>query len=320
MKSWLASEQALFSKHIISGNLPHAILISGVKGSGKEELAQWLIQVLHCTQVIGADRVMTTGIIQPCHRCKNCNLLSKNNYPDHSTVTADKNLLGIDNIRKISSFFERTAQIGLVKTVLIPNADKMTVAAANALLKTLEEPTDNSVIILLSEERDTLLPTIISRCRLFEIRPPSGDALTQHINVNTHNTNAFTNLSHLPELSQNEIAEEYAAFEKSFLHYFITQEGRTEIIKMITSSPHGLRWLEKVITNAMRDTFGWNNQINSKENVSSSLNKDTLWHIYNKINDTVTVNKTISQVNSQFSIEKLMMDIDNLLIKEKIQE
>jgi len=318
MKSWLAKEQALFSQHIIAGNLPHAILISGVKGSGKEELANWLIQVIQCTQTISDSS--QKDILQPCHQCKHCKLLLKDNYPDHSTVIAEKNSLGVDSVRKVSAFFERTAQIGTIKTVLIPQADKMTVAAANALLKTLEEPSDNSIIILLSDERDALLPTIISRCRLFEIRPPSGDVLAQHINVSSNSTNAFTNLSHLPELTQVEVADEYRLFEGAFLHYLASRDGRSQIIKMVLASPYGLRWLEKVTTQAMRTSNDWNSDQSNMQNASSLLNKDTLWHIYNKIIATINKSKTLSQVNLQFIIEKLIVDIDNILIYEQSQE
>jgi len=318
MKSWLAKEQALFSQHIIAGNLPHAILISGVKGSGKEELAHWLIQVIQCNQVVQDNS--QGNILQPCHQCKHCKLLLNNNYPDHSTVVAEKNSLGVDSVRKVSAFFERTAQIGTIKTVLIPQADKMTVAAANALLKTLEEPSDNSIIILLSGERDALLPTIISRCRLFEIRPPSGDILAQHINVSANNTNAFTNLSHLPELSSVDVAAEYETFERTFFNYITKGEGRTQIVKMSLASPYGLRWLEKATTHAMRGANGWSKEADSTESFSTLLNKDTLWHIYNKITATINKSKTLSQVNIQFILEKLIVDIDNILIHEKSQE
>jgi DNA polymerase-3 subunit delta' len=314
MKSWLVKEQTLFSHHITAGNLPHAILISGVKGSGKENLANWLIQVIQCSHVIQGN------ILQPCHQCKHCNLLLKNNYPDHSTVIPDKNLLGIDSVRKVSAFFEKTAQIGTIKSVLIPEAEKMTISAANALLKTLEEPTNNSFIVLLTEERDTLLPTLISRCRLFEIRPPSGDVLAQHINVNYKNESAFINLSHFPELSSEEIADEYSVFEQACLNFLTQQGGKSQVIKMVVGSSHGLRWLEKVITNAMRNTNGWGSHINITQNSSALLNNDTLWHIYNKIVSTISQSKTLSQVNHQFMIEKLIIDIDNIVTHGKLQE
>lgn len=307
MKSWLAEEQALFSQHIAANNLPHAILISGVKGSGKEELANWLIQVIQCKNIIQGH------ILQPCNNCKSCNLLNKKSYPDHSTILPEKNSLGVDSVRKVSAFFEKTAQLGLVKSVLIPDADNMTIAAANALLKTLEEPTNNSVIILLSSERDTLLPTIISRCRLFEIRPPSGELLAKHINVNASN-NAYTNLSHLPELSNNDITDEFNRFEQSFLKYLSKAETKTQFIKLVTRSEHGLRWLEKITANLMRENCHW---LNKSENSSVIINNDTLWHIYHKIVATISQSKSLSQVNNQFMIEKMVIDIDNLLTHDK---
>lgn len=313
MKSWLAEEQALFSQHIVAGNLPHAILISGIKGSGKTVLAHWLIHVIQCKNVIQGH------ILQPCDQCKSCNLLNKENYPDHSTVLPEKNLLGVDSVRKVSAFFEKTAQLGIVKSILIPDADNMTIAAANALLKTLEEPTNNSVIILLSSERDTLLPTIISRCRFFEIRPPSGELLAQHINVKVPN-NAYTNLSHLPELSSSDIFDEYNHFEQSFFSYLSRAENKSQFIKLVTRSIYSLRWLEKILANLMRSNNGWINADNISANSSPLINNDTLWHIYNKIVATISQCKALSQVNNQFMIEKMIIDIDNILINDKFQE
>lgn len=320
MKSWLVEEQALFSQHIKAGNLPHAILISGVKGSGKEELAHWLIQVIQCNQVQQSKSVNQKTILKPCHQCKHCNLLLRNNYPDHTIVIPEKTTLGVDSIRKVSHFFETTAQIGEIKTVLIPDAEKMTTSAANALLKTLEEPSDNSIIILLSAERDTLLPTIISRCRLFEIRPPSGDLLAQHINTDPTLTNAYTNLSHLAELSNTDIANEYVEFEQTCLYFLKTREGRSQVIKLLSNSPHGLRWLEKVVANAMRELNGWNTKAINLDNSLTLLNNDTLWQIYNKIIATISQSKTLSQVNYQFINEKLIVDIDNILSNLTFQE
>ncbi len=310
MKTWLAQQQSLFSQHIRAGNLPHAILISGVKGSGKMMLATWLTQVLQCNQPIEND------ILEPCKQCKHCKLLAKGSYPDHLDVISDKSSLGVDHIRQASLFFEKTAQIGDLKTVLIPNAETMTVAAANALLKTLEEPTDNSVIVLLSSEHDTLLPTIISRCRLFEIRPLSGKALLSALDNNGNLANSFSNLSHLPELSSAETAEEFNAFQYVYLQFLNERTNKASLARSIHNSEHGLRWLEAVTVNMMRSNAGWDIQEKSTENSLLSIKSDTLWHISNKITDTITKIKTLSQANSQFLIEKLVIDIDHILMNE----
>lgn len=310
MKSWLTKEQILFSKHITANNLPHAILISGVTGSGKLELGTWLIHVLQCKNLSYGE------IIQPCFQCKNCNLLAKKSYPDHLHVSSDKSSLGVDHIRQASLFFEKTAQIGRIKTVLIPNAETMTIAAANALLKTLEEPTENSIIILLSNERDTLLPTIISRCRLFEIRPPAGSGLLKELGSNSEgDTNPFVNLSQLPELSDVNTANEFQLFESEYLRYLSTKKNKSTFIKTVTNTSYGLRWLEKITVNLMRANEGWLNTANLNEKSLLSIKSDTLWKIYNKIT-TITIIKTLSQANSQFLIEKLIIDIDHMLMNE----
>ena len=176
MKPWLIEPQKLLSRQINNNCLPHAILISGVDGSGKQELAQWLIKVLVCQSPV---RQQESQLLHACGQCKTCLLHQSKTYPDHIHVESQTKTIGIDEIRLASRFLEKTAHIGINKTVLIPKAEKMTVAAANALLKTLEEPTDNSVIVLLSCDATSLLPTIISRCRLFNIRPPVGDALLE---------------------------------------------------------------------------------------------------------------------------------------------
>jgi len=310
MKTWLAQQQLLFSQHIADNNLPHAILISGVRGSGKLALANWLIQVLQCQHPIKKD------IIEPCLQCKHCNLLAKKSYPDHLHVSSDKNSLGVDHIRQASLFFEKTAQIGSIKTVLIPDAEIMTVPAANALLKTLEEPTDNSVIVLLSSERDTLLPTIISRCRLFDIRPPSGDELISSLEHSTATSNRFSNLSHLAELSNTDVANEFVAFENEFMQYLKNRQQKSIFTKSVIRTEFGLRWLEKITISLMRSNSGWLAQANHAENSSLDIKNDTLWNIYHKITDTMTKIKTLSQANNQFLIEKLIIDIDQILINE----
>ena len=311
MKPWLTKEQVLFSKHITANNLPHAILISGVTGSGKLALATWLIHVLQCQNVNDGH------IMQPCYQCKNCNLLTKTSYPDHLHVSSDKNSLGIEHIRRASLFFEKTAQIGSIKTVLIPNAETMTIAAANALLKTLEEPTENSIIILLTNEHDRLLPTIISRCRLFEIRPPSGNDLLQGLDSNSGgDTNPFVNLSQLPELSDVNTVNEFKIFESEYLSYLRTKQNKSTFIKTVANTSYGLRWLEKITVNLMRANEGWLNTANFNEKSLLLIKSDTLWKIYNKITSTIAVIKTLNQANNQFLIEKLIIDIDHILINE----
>ena len=140
MKTWLLSVQQQLSRQVLSNKLPHALLFSGVSGAGQEELARWLINVLLC-QTLSNEKIAEQSIIQACGHCKTCQLFASDSYPDHLTIVNEKATIGVDSIRKLSQFFEKTAHIGIAKSALINHADTMTVSAANALLKTLEEPT-----------------------------------------------------------------------------------------------------------------------------------------------------------------------------------
>jgi DNA polymerase-3 subunit delta' len=308
MKDWLLQEKLLLSQQIASGKLPHALLINGVKGSGKYELANWLINVLLCQS---PELSASSKITSACGQCKTCRLYKSNTYPDNLFVEADKTTIGVDSIRKVGRFFEKTAQLGYSKTVLIFAAETMTIAAANALLKTLEEPTANSFIILLSSSRDTLLPTIISRCRLIEIRPPVGEALLEQLEQ--VGGNHYSNLSHGPELFDQNIQLQYSEFEHSFIAHLQGDVEKTKWLKMLNDSPEALRWLEKILTNLMRTKNGWLavNSVNIGKKVK--LHRDILWQIYLKLQIMTKQVNMLSQVNRQFMMEKFIADIDHIL-------
>ena len=315
-KQWLLEHQLLFSQQIKSATLPHALLISGITGSGKHTLAQWLVSVLLCKQlnVISKTYGSDAGLLNACGQCKSCQLYQSKTYPDQLTVSTETKSIGVDDIRKAGRFLEKTAQIGQVKTVMIPKAEKMTVAAANALLKTLEEPSASSILILLTSDVDTLLPTIISRCRLIALRPPVGNALFEQ--VGTDKNNPYANLTQLPELLDKEIEKEYQSFYHLFVGYISTKCGRVELLEQLQSSDHALRWLEKITSNFMREQYQWESANGSNSvlghdriNLSHKINHDTIWQIYQLIQKCVRQLRSLTQANAQFCYEKLLIDI-----------
>jgi len=318
MKSWLIEQQILLSNQIIDNRLPHAILISGVQGAGKSELAQWLIKVLLCQQTINQQG---SKVLNACGHCKTCHLYQSQTYPDHVMIDSKTKTIGIDEIRLASRFLEKTAHIGINKTILIPMAEKMTIAAANALLKTLEEPTDNSVIVLLTCDADNLLPTIISRSRVYSIRPPVGNELlaglsnlVNHTSEQTR-TEPFINLTHLPELSEQQKQQEFIEFQKGFYTYLVNYQAIN--LKQLVEQPEALRWLEKILVNLMRNQYNWG-ECDLNDNIAQTLERklkpDTLWQIYQEIVQTNKQIKSYSQINSAFSMEKLLVDIGELAV------
>jgi len=316
MKPWLIEQQILLSNQIIDNRLPHAILMSGVEGAGKQELAQWLIKILLCQQTI---KHHDNHVLNACGQCKTCQLYQSQTYPDHVMVDSQTKTIGIDDIRFASRFLEKTAHMGIHKTVLISMAEKMTIAAANALLKTLEEPTDNSVIVLLTCDVDNLLPTIISRSRLYTIRPPVGKnlldglAIVGHKNDQQKKTEQFINLTHLPEMSDKSKQQEFIEFQYGFFTYLVTHQ--TKHLKPLAEQTEALRWLEKILVNLMRSQYNWAEydlDDNFLQTLEQKLRPDIIWQIYQETVQTHKQIKFYSQINSAFTMEKLFVDIGEL--------
>ena len=341
MKSWLKEQQVLLSNQITQHCLPHAILINGAQGSGKNELAQWLVQVLHCQQpnINTSDAIQPLPLLSACGHCKCCQLYQSKTSPDHIEITALKNSIGVDSIRQASHFLEKKSQMGGNQTVLIPMAEKMTTSAANALLKTLEEPSDDSIIVLLSNDMASLLPTIISRCRLYTIRPLVGDALLSHelnqvLNHEVPNDvllehsesksgvsqgqfkQGFVNLTHLPELTDENVKSQYDEFQRIYICYLLDKQGYNELLNQLVASAHTARWLEKISVNMMRNYYNWHNGIVDDENVlmriKEEFHHERLWNIYQTIVKTNKQLKYLTQLNQQLLIEKLLLDIVNI--------
>ena len=307
MKTWLIEHQQLLSQQIETERLPHAILISGVVESGKKFLGAWLVEILLCQN----KSLSKDTIFQACGQCKACHLNHSKTYPDNLVLSTDNKSIGVDDIRHVSQFLEKTAHIGNMKTVLIPAAEKMTTAAANALLKTLEEPTNNSIIVLLTADMDILLPTIISRCRIYSLRPSVGQTLLASIGGNDEHF--FANISHLPELTDQGIKAEYHEFTSLYINYLVEHTGRSELLSLLNGNPYALRWLEKTTVNLMRTQHQWQTEFTKNKELTNkvklALNHDTLWLISQLILAASKQIKIITQVNSKFLMEKLLIDI-----------
>lgn len=149
------------------GKLPHAILLTGMSGVGKSRLAKNLASLLLCQN--GSSRT------DPCDRCQSCSLLQTGNHPDLLLVEPEESgkAIKIDQIRDVVADLSTTSHQGGSRVVIIEQAEMLNTAAANALLKTLEEPQDSGTIIILISAAQMLLPaTIRSRCQAITIKQP----------------------------------------------------------------------------------------------------------------------------------------------------
>jgi DNA polymerase-3 subunit delta' len=323
MKPWLHSQQQIFSDQFSRNMLPHAILINGVTGSGKLEFAQWLLHLLSCQKPQQISE--QNGVLASCGQCKSCLLFKSKTYPDHLSLIAEKTSLGVDEIRYANGFLQKKAHLGKFKTVLIEHAQTMTQAAANALLKTLEEPSDNSVIVLLTNDIEMLLPTIISRCRVLNIRPKVGQALLQSMTdqgltlnqeLTTGVDNNFVNLTQLPELTNASINKAFQEFKTCYINYLYGQSLEPLLLEQLLNNEHSLRWIEQITVSLYREQFSGVLDTSNK----SALDPELLNNLYKVIINGCKVTKSYTQANKQFVYEKLIMTISDVLEQAKINE
>lgn len=151
----------------------HAYLFQGEEGVGKEALARTFAAGLQC-QSESADK--------PCKECVSCRQMESGNQPDVIWVTREKASLGVDEIREqLCNTMDIKPFSSPYKIYLVPEAEKMTEAAQNVLLKTIEEPPEYGIVILMTSNISALLPTIQSRCLTMEFRPLSTAVVESYV-------------------------------------------------------------------------------------------------------------------------------------------
>ena len=160
MLPWLNHAYTQVQNSIASNKLHHAHIVVGKQHVGKSELVKQIGATLLCLDSSDAQ--------QACGQCKSCQLLASGSHPDWYEVKAE-NQIGVDDIRVVSGKLNGSSSLMRAKVLLIHEAHRMTVAAANSLLKTLEEPTADTYLFLTSHKANSLLPTIVSRCRTLRV-------------------------------------------------------------------------------------------------------------------------------------------------------
>jgi DNA polymerase-3 subunit delta' len=146
--------------------MPHALLLHGVAGLGKVHFAHWLARALLCERP-GLE-------LKPCNACASCKLNASGTHPDLVMVAPeeDKQQISVDQVRAANERLSITSTRGGYRVAIVEPAHQMTIAAANSLLKTLEEPGANSLIILVTSQAASLLPTLRSRCQHLGMAAP----------------------------------------------------------------------------------------------------------------------------------------------------
>ena len=163
----------ILRKAIRNNRISHAYILSGERGMGKKTIARAFAMTLLC------ERSST----EPCMECHSCRQFLSDNHPDVIWVSHEKPAtIGVDDIRtQINDTITIRPYESKYKIYLVDEAEKMTVQAQNALLKTIEEPPAYAILMLLTTNEELFLPTILSRCVKLKLKPLTDDTVIHYL-------------------------------------------------------------------------------------------------------------------------------------------
>lgn len=212
------------------GKVSHAYIIGGEAGSGKNLLASAFAMTLQCEKK-GID---------PCLECSSCKRSLSNNHPDIIYVTHEKpNSIGIEDVRtQIIDDVAIKPYCSSYKIYIVNAAEKLTLQAQNALLKTIEEPPAYAVIILLTSNLDALLPTITSRCVKLSLRPVNETMVKEYLMEQMHlpdyqaSVNAAFSQGNIGKAKQMAESDEFSVlFERAL--YILKKSKEMELHEVV---------------------------------------------------------------------------------------
>jgi DNA polymerase III subunit delta' len=173
---WLHGAQQRLRAAWAAQRLPHSLLLLSVPGLGAEQLANWITALALCE----------SSDARPCGVCASCQLLRADSHPDSHRVRLeeDAHQIKVDQVRALIESLALKSYRGGFKIGVIEGAEALNVNGANAFLKTLEEPTANTVLIMIARPSHRLPATIASRCLRLTLQPPATEIAAAWLRVN----------------------------------------------------------------------------------------------------------------------------------------
>jgi len=295
-------KQIVFFKQALAQNrVGHSYLFSGIDAAGKKALALEFAKVVNCEKV--------DEINDSCGKCPACLKISRNNHPDIFLVEAEGQFIRIAAIREIQKQMTFKPMEGRKRVFVIDNADKMNDQAANALLKTLEEPSPANILILVTAKPYTLPSTIISRCHHIRFNPLSIDTVTKFLieRGNMEKQNALL----LAGLSGGSIGQALELNKDDVIAY------RAEILSLLTNTKKS----DPLSLLAFASFFGQDKrEIKQGFNILQTCFRDAL--VYKETNnEQMLINQDnssfIASLASRLSGEQMLQ---NIALLEKARE
>jgi DNA polymerase-3 subunit delta' len=258
---WLHGAQRRLRAALAAGKLPHSLLLLSIPGLGAEQLTNWITALTLC-ESLGQ---------RPCGVCASCRLLRADNHPDSHIVRLEEDArqIKVEQVRGLIESLTLKSYRGGCKVGVIEGAECLNVNGANAFLKTLEEPTPDTVLILIARPSHRLPATIASRCLRLSLQPPSPEVALTWLRAHaagaaaTHSWDAALNLAGgAPLLALELDAPAIAALDKEMSDSLEQlADGSVDVTllaeRWMKGNP-GLRitWLENWITCRVHASLG----------------------------------------------------------------
>jgi len=323
MNSIFPWQQSLWSRMQQANSqarLPHACLLAGNIGMGKQAFAEYMAQSLLCEQ--------TDVQGNPCNQCKYCNLFAAKTHPDYYRVTPESTgkAIKIDQIRDLQKFAVLTSKYGKARVILVSPAEAMNNYAANSLLKLLEEPPPRTYIFLISHNPAILLATIRSRCQYFDFQNidkiKAYEWLQQQLNADA-NIELLMKLSHkapLTALAMAENLDERQQIFKSWQSLLQQQQSPVKTAEQWAAKEPLLvvecllSWCQDLLryliagTDSLQNTDYQETLKKLANNFSSRLDSNSLFGILDAHLDSLRLIRKGSSVKPQSLLENLAIN------------
>ncbi len=252
---WQQEQWQYFATMMQADSLPHALMLTGLEGIGKHEFAKALVAAIICKEP------KSDG--QACGVCKHCQLLQANTFPDYIKLAPEEDgkAISVDDVRELIAKLHLTRHFDAHKVALIECAEQMNANAANALLKTLEEPPEKTIIILVTSQPLSLPATIRSRCQLVNFYPPTDDEAMSWLQSTIDDVEWEPLLRvaqgaplQAMQYHETELLDQRIAVVQGYLEVFEPNANPMDIAARIEAIPFLLcfQWIQAVIVDLMR--------------------------------------------------------------------
>ncbi|MGR3806224.1 DNA polymerase III subunit delta' [Pasteurella testudinis] len=327
MYPWFEPLLQQLDRTFADGHGHHALLFKSDQGLGSEQLLQSIAAGLLCEQKSG---------LQACGQCQHCQLFASGNHPDfHQLLLQDGKNIGIDQVRELIAALQQYARQDGNKVVYLPNLELLSEAAANALLKTLEEPSEKTYFLLLADLAAPLMPTIYSRCQVWTLTAPSPTLakswLRRQIEATDEDLDTALRVNYnRPLAALNALQKAWLPLRKQFLRQFwlFYQQRQLEpflqqfAFKDEMLLQRQLNWLSSFFSDSLKCKLhikqGWINQdiANGIEQFSQRLPQTALLHGNQLI---LQLRQDFSQINA-VNQELMVLDCLSKLIMQVFEQ